>query len=91
MEKTIDDRKIIISSQKEGENLIIFVKDNAGGIPTNVIGKIFDAYFSTKKNKNGTGLGLYMSKNIIENHGQGLLTVSNDEDGAVFKMTLPIE
>ncbi len=85
------DREISIIAYKEDENLIINVKDNAGGIPTNIIGKIFDAYFSTKKNKNGTGLGLYMSKNIIENHGQGLLSVSNDEYGAVFRITLPIQ
>ncbi len=85
-----DNRTINIESYKKGDNLIIKIKDNAGGIPTMAIGKIFDAYYSTKKNKNGTGLGLYMSKNIIENHGQGLLSVKNEEDGAVFKITLPI-
>ncbi len=83
-------RKISIKSYKDGDNLKIKIKDNAGGIPSTAIGKIFDAYFSTKKNKNGTGLGLYMSKNIIENHGQGLLSVKNEDEGAVFKITLPI-
>ncbi|MCK5110945.1 MAG: PAS domain S-box protein [Arcobacteraceae bacterium] len=86
-----ENRTITIKSYKDGDNLKIKIKDNGGGIPNAAIDKVFDAYFSTKKNKNGTGLGLYMSKNIIENHGQGLLSVKNEDDGAVFKITLPIE
>ena len=91
IEKNIDSKKILVTSFVQDENIIIQVKDNAGGVPDSIIGHIFDAYFSTKKNKNGTGLGLYMSKNIIENHGRGLLSVRNENGGAVFKITLPIE
>ena len=84
-------KEIYIKSYTKDENIIIKINDNAGGIPSNLIGQVFDAYFSTKKNKNGTGLGLYMSKNIIENHGNGLLLVKNEEEGAMFTIILPIK
>jgi len=84
IERNVEDPKIYIESY---DNTLI-VRDNAGGIHDDILDKIFDPYFSTKEEKTGTGLGLYMSKTIIEEHCGGELSISNDVDGAVFKITL---
>jgi len=89
VEKNIDKKKIIlVLLKKENENILITIEDNAGGIDDNIIYKIFDPYFSTKEEKNGTGLGLYMSKSIIEGQKQGRLSVKNGTKGAIFKIVL---
>ena len=77
-----------ITIQTKDNTLI--VKDNAGGVPKDIIDKIFDPYFSTKKEKDGTGLGLYMSKTIIEEHCNGELSVTNDDFGALFKIIIKV-
>ena len=85
LDKEIEHPVITIETQDN----ILKVKDNAGGVPTDIIEKIFDPYFSTKTQKDGTGLGLYMSKTIIEEHCGGELRVYNDQAGAVFEIELP--
>ncbi|MEA1983790.1 MAG: PAS domain-containing protein [Campylobacterota bacterium] len=66
----------------------ILVQDNAGGIKTEIIDKIFEPYFTTKFKSQGTGLGLYMTKMIIEKDMNGTIEVENRNDGALFKITL---
>ena len=85
-ENSIKDPKIHIKSYKKDDKCVLEIRDNAGGIPAEIMDKIFDPYFSTKSEKNGTGLGLYMSRIIIEEHCNGVLSVENDKDGAVFKI-----
>ncbi len=88
LEKEVENPCIKIKTYQKDDKHILEVSDNGGGIPEAVIDKIFDPYFSTKSEKNGTGLGLYMSKTIIEEHCGGTLGVANDSDGAVFKIML---
>lgn len=66
----------------------IVVEDNGGGIPPNVIDKIFEPYFTTKEEGKGTGIGLYMSKTIVESYLRGRLGVTNTAEGARFTLEI---
>ena len=90
IERNIENRVINIYTYEKNEKLFIEFEDNAGGIDPKVINKIFDPYFSTKNNKNGTGLGLYMSKTIIEQHSLGKVDVINTNFGTKFVIQLPL-
>ena len=84
--QNIPHAKITIRTKKIKSGLMISICDNGKGIPEDIIPKIFDPYFSTKDEKNGTGLGLYMSKMMIEKHQNGTLTLKNTKDGACFEI-----
>jgi signal transduction histidine kinase/ABC-type amino acid transport substrate-binding protein/ABC-type nitrate/sulfonate/bicarbonate transport system substrate-binding protein len=88
IENNIKDPYIKITTESKNGKHILKVKDNAKGVPKDIINKIFEPYFSTKAEKNGTGIGLYMSKIIIEDHCKGKLNVFNEEDGAVFSIII---
>ncbi len=90
-EKEIDSPRILIKTVTLKNEVQLSVSDNAGGIPEKNLKSIFDPYFTTKENSDGTGLGLYMSKLIVEDHCSGRLEVENLGDGACFILTLPIK
>ena len=71
-------RLLFINTYKKDNNLYIEILDNAGGIKKSIIDKIFEPYFTTKHKSQGTGIGLYMSYDIIKNHLNGDLYVSNE-------------
>jgi signal transduction histidine kinase len=89
--ETVTEKTITITLQEDEETIKISIEDNAGGIADTILDKIFDPYFSTKKEKNGTGLGLYMSKMIIEKQLHGTLHVANTQKGALFSISLQKE
>lgn len=96
----LDTRRIILIDILHINNkAIITISDNAGGIPEDIIDKVFEQHFTTKEDDNGTGIGLYMSKEIIEKHMEGQLEVENKDleykgqksTGASFSIILPLE
>ena len=89
IDKEIKDPTISIIVTKERKMYKIIIEDNAGGIPQNILTTIFDPYISTK-GKNGTGLGMYMSKLIVKGHLGGKIEVTNENEGAIFTIQLPV-
>jgi len=88
LEKNIKNPHINIVTKKKNNKCIIQISDNGGGIADDILPKIFEPYFSTKLKKNGTGLGLYMSKIIVDNHNNGRLNVFNINNGVCFEILL---
>ena len=81
--KTLNPQITIITEEK-----ILLICDNGGGISEDILEKIFNPYFSTKTEKNGTGLGLYMAKTIVQEHHGGVLKVENTLHGVCFTIDL---
>jgi len=88
-EREISNPFIRLSLKKGYKYILILIEDNGGGIAPEYMDRIFEPYFTTKYAKQGTGIGLYMTKMIIENNMSGVLDVKNTEEGALFTIKLP--
>lgn len=88
-EITDTDRYIDISLVKVKDNIMLRFYDNGGGIDLDILPDIFKPYVSTKHNKGGTGMGLYMSHLIMEQKMEGSIDVKNDHKGACFTLSFP--
>jgi len=98
-EQNINERFVFIDVLMKDNQLMITLKDTGNGIREDIIDKIFDPYFTTKHKSQGTGIGLYMSEEIIRKHMKGSLTVKNSTfeyndkkyTGAMFSILLPLK
>ncbi|HZX31485.1 MAG TPA: ATP-binding protein, partial [Rhodocyclaceae bacterium] len=87
-ERQVGDGCIRIRLVRQGERAVVTIEDNGGGIPAEVVPRIFDPYFTTKEK--GSGIGLYMTKMIIEKNMDGSVAAENADRGARFTLTLPL-
>lgn len=87
VEREVPNRRIRVAASIQNGRGVVTISDNAGGIPEEIRERIFEPYFSTK-GLQGTGIGLFMSKNIIEHNMSGCITVSNNADGAEFRIEI---
>jgi len=85
-ERESSEPKVTITFGAEGDHSFVTIADNGGGIPEEIMNKVFDPYFTTKGPQQGTGVGLYMSKTIIEKNMGGKLSVQNMAEGAEFRI-----
>ena len=84
-------KQIRIDAHKEKDSITLQVEDDAGGIKDELLEKIFDPYFTTKEDGKGTGIGLNMTKNIIQKHFGGEIEVTNTKTGALFCIKIPLK
>lgn len=89
VERRITAPEIAVITHQENGQVMVTVEDNADGIPAEIIEKVFDPYFTTKHKSQGVGLGLYMSKIIIEGKMGGRIEAGNTADGARFQLLFP--
>lgn len=87
-EKDIQNAGVSLRAKAQEGTLQFYIEDNAGGIDPRIVNKIFDPYFSTKNEKNGTGLGLYMSAIIVEKHLGGKIMLCLKNDGVIFEVSI---
>ena len=80
--------RVEIAVEKTPERLVVSIADNGGGIPDDVMDRIFDPYFTTKGGEQGSGIGLYMSRIIMERYMDGSVSAENVTGGAKFEIAL---
>ena len=85
----VENGAIDISISKQNDDALITITDNGGGIPEDVIDKIFEPYFTTKFKSNGAGMGLYMSKSIIEESMGGTIEITSVESKTTVNIKVP--
>ncbi|MBU0924282.1 HAMP domain-containing histidine kinase [bacterium] len=90
-DNNIENKWMKYSVKKETNSFLIIIEDNAGGIPIDILDKIFNPYFTTKHQKQGTGIGLYNCYNIITKHLHGNIYAVNTDLGAKFTIELPYQ
>jgi signal transduction histidine kinase len=90
-ENNITNGQIEINIKQELKDIHITIKDNGGGIPSDILDRVFEPYFTTKFKKDGTGIGLYMCKMIIEDHFNGNIAFENIANGVICTLTLSQE
>jgi len=88
---SVPSKNLSLFCKSSQQRLIISVYDEAGGIKDEIIDEIFDPYFTTKDETSGTGLGLYMSRLLVEKHLNGHLDVINKDKGCLAQLTIEIE
>jgi C4-dicarboxylate-specific signal transduction histidine kinase len=86
VERNVAEPRIDISITQADNRSVVTISDNGGGISNDILPRIFDPYFTTKEKTQGTGIGLYMSKIIIEQNMEGSLTAENVEGGVAFRI-----
>lgn len=91
IEKKIENPKIFIWAKEEEFEVTLYIEDNGGGVTVEPKSKIFEPYFTTRDDSDGTGIGLYMSKIIVDKNMKGKLFVENINDGARFSISIPKE
>jgi signal transduction histidine kinase len=80
---------IWVSTKKDGNSILISVRDNGPGIPSNIVDKIFQPFFTTKPTGQGTGLGLSLAYDIVKAHGGDIKVNTKEHNGSEFTITLP--
>jgi light-regulated signal transduction histidine kinase (bacteriophytochrome) len=90
LENEVENPWITVEFLKTDNNIAITIEDNGGGVPTEVMPRIFEQYFTTKDKAHGTGIGLYMSYQIVTESLKGKIYVQNTENGAKFFIEIPI-
>lgn len=86
VERKVSEPRISLHIFAEGDKALVTITDNAGGIADEILRRLFDPYFTTKGPDKGIGIGLFMSKTIIEKNMEGSLKVSNTGSGAEFRI-----